>query len=131
MSINLLYVSQFSLPKAIEFFLGSFEPSCQTQFRSTPSCLFSLKLMFGCSKSESLHDVSINRIGDTLSYGFPKTELESFALISRIDPHILPKVSCVYWQLDHCKILMLLMWQEVLLKGGQFDNKDGAYYICQ
>ena len=77
-----------------------------------------------------MHDVSINRIGHTLSYCL-QTELKSFALLSRIDPHILPKVGCVYLQLDHCKILMLLMWQEVLLKGGQFDNKDGAQYIFQ
>ena len=68
----------------------------QLEFRSTPLDLFSLKLMFECSKSESLHDVSMKRIGDTLSYGFPQTELESFALISLIDPHILPKVGCVY-----------------------------------
>ena len=54
-----------------------------------PSGLFSLKPIFEYLESESLHDVSINRIGDTLFYGFPQTELESFALISRTDPHIL------------------------------------------
>ena len=43
------------------------------EFRSTPFGLFSLKLMFERSKSESLRDVSVTRIGDTLSYGFPHT----------------------------------------------------------
>ena len=32
--------------------------------------------MFELSKSESLRDVSITRIGDTLSYGFPQTDME-------------------------------------------------------
>ena len=40
------------------------------------------------------------------------------ALISRIPP-FLTKFSYAYWQLDHCKILMPLMWEEGLLKGGQ------------
>ena len=31
--------------------------------------------MFDRSKLESLHDVSVTRIGDTLSYGFPQTVL--------------------------------------------------------
>ena len=38
--------------------------------------------------------------------------------ILRIPP-FLTKFSYTYWQLDHCKILMPLMWQEGLLKGGQ------------
>ena len=46
------------------------------EFRSTPSGLFPLKLMFKCSKSESLRDVSVTRIGDTLSYDFPQTVLQ-------------------------------------------------------
>ena len=46
------------------------------------------------------------------------SQLKSIALISRIPP-FLTKFSCTYWQLDHCKILMPLMWQEGLLKGGQ------------
>ena len=37
------------------------------------SGLFSLKLIFDRSKLESLCDISITRIGDTLSYGFPQT----------------------------------------------------------
>ena len=41
------------------------------EFRSTSSGLFSLKLMFECSKSESLRDVSVTRVGDTISYGYP------------------------------------------------------------
>ena len=55
----------YSLPKTIEFLLCSFE--------SMPSGLFSLKLMFDRSKSESVCDASITRIGDTLSYGFAQT----------------------------------------------------------
>ena len=46
------------------------------------------------------------------------SQLRSIALISRISP-FLTKFSYAYWQLDHCKILMPLMWQEGLLKGGQ------------
>ena len=49
--------------------------SRQLEFGSTPSNLFSLRLMFERSKLESLRDVSVTRIGDTLSYGFPQTEL--------------------------------------------------------
>ena len=40
-----------------------------------PSRLFSLRLMFERLKLESLRDVSVNRIGATLSYGFPQTVL--------------------------------------------------------
>ena len=32
--------------------------------------------MFDCSKSESLRDVSVTKIGDALSYGFPQTDYE-------------------------------------------------------
>ena len=39
------------------------------------SGLFSLKLTFERSKSESLCDVSVTIIGDTFSYGFPQTVL--------------------------------------------------------
>ena len=39
-----------------------------------PSSLFSLKLMFDRSKVESLCDVSVTIISDTLSYGVPQTE---------------------------------------------------------
>ena len=39
------------------------------------SRLFSLKLMFDRSKLESLRDVSVTRIGDTLSYDFIQTGL--------------------------------------------------------
>ena len=42
-----------------------------------PSRLFSLRLMFDCSKSESLRDVNVTRIGDALSYGFPQTALSA------------------------------------------------------
>ena len=35
--------------------------------------------MFECSKLESLRDVSVNRIGDTLSYGFPQTVKTRYA----------------------------------------------------
>ena len=35
----------------------------------------SLRLMFERSKLDLLRDVSITRIGDTLSYGFPRTVL--------------------------------------------------------
>ena len=43
------------------------------EFGSTPSGLLSLKLMFDRSKLESLCDVKVTRIGDTLSYGLPQT----------------------------------------------------------
>ena len=39
-----------------------------------PSGLFSLRLTFERSKSESLRDVTVTRIGYALSYGFPQTE---------------------------------------------------------
>ena len=48
-----------------------------------PSHLFSLRLMFVHSKSESLHDVSVTRIGDTLSYGFPQTVLRDWLFKGR------------------------------------------------
>ena len=65
----------YSLPKTIEIFLRSFEHSNlrPLEFRSTPSGLFSLRLMIDRSKLESLRDVSVTRIGDTLSHGFPQT----------------------------------------------------------
>ena len=70
-------VKYFSLPKTIEFFLRSFERSSRNllEFEVTSSRLFSLRLMFDRSKLESLRDVSVTRIGDTLSYSFPQTEL--------------------------------------------------------
>ena len=34
--------------------------------------------MFDRSKLESLRDVSVTRIGNTLSYGFPQTDLGNF-----------------------------------------------------
>ena len=37
-------------------------------------------LMFERSKSESLRDVSVTRIGDALSYGFPWTDFVNFSL---------------------------------------------------
>ena len=43
-----------------------------------PSSLFALRLMFECSKSELLHDVSVTRISDTLSYGFLQTDLKAY-----------------------------------------------------
>ena len=47
------------------------------KFRSTPSSLSSLKLVFERSKSGSLRGVSVTRIDNTLSYGFPQTVLSS------------------------------------------------------
>ena len=44
-----------------------------------PSCLFSLRLMFDCSKLESLRDVNVTRISDTLSYSFTQTVTEIFS----------------------------------------------------
>ena len=51
------------------------QQSTPLESRSTPSRLFSLRLMFDRSKLESLRDVSVTTIGDTLSLGFPKTDL--------------------------------------------------------
>ena len=39
--------------------------------------------MFNRSKLESLRDVSVTRIGDALSYGFPQTVLGSTSLYTR------------------------------------------------
>ena len=44
-------------------------------FISIQCRLFSLRLRFERSKLESLRDVRVTRIGDTLSYGFPQTGL--------------------------------------------------------
>ena len=44
--------------------------------------------MFDRSKLESLRDVSVTRIGDTFSYGFPKTE---FRNIYANEKKIVPK----------------------------------------
>ena len=40
--------------------------SISLEFGLTPSCLFSLRLAFERSKSESLRDGSVTRVGDTL-----------------------------------------------------------------
>ena len=44
------------------------------KFRSTPFNLFSSKLIFKDSKSESQCDISVFGIGDILSYGLPQNE---------------------------------------------------------
>ena len=59
---------QSSLPKTVEFSFVLSNAVVET------SSLFSLKLMFERSKLESLRDISVTRIGDTLSYGFLQTE---------------------------------------------------------
>ena len=51
------------------------------EFESTPSHLISLRRMSDRLKLESLRDVSVTRIGDTLSYGFPQTE-QGFRIIN-------------------------------------------------
>ena len=45
------------------------------------SDLFSSRLVFEHLKSELLRDVSVSRIGNTLSYGFPQTvkSLQAFS----------------------------------------------------
>ena len=40
--------------------------------------------MFDRSKLESLRDVSVTRIGDTLSYGFPQTVFEPQEIIFQV-----------------------------------------------
>ena len=74
-SCDLIFVKdhQYSLPKTIEFFFRT-KYSRPLKFILTPSGLFSLRLMFEHSELESLRDVSVTKIGDTLSYGFPQTE---------------------------------------------------------
>ena len=47
----------------------------EPEFESTLSHLFSLTLMFDCSKIESLRDVNITRIVNSLSYGFLQTDI--------------------------------------------------------
>ena len=49
-------------------------PTSWADVQHVKCLLFSLKLMFERLKIESLRDVGITRIGDTLSYGFPQTE---------------------------------------------------------
>ena len=63
---NVKYVS---LPKTIESVIET------VRVRINVIRLFSLRLMFDRSKLESLRDVSVTSIGDTLSHGFPKTDL--------------------------------------------------------
>ena len=48
------------------------------ELRSTPSGLFSLRLMFERSKSESLRYVIVTRAGDTLSRRFLQTDFETY-----------------------------------------------------
>ena len=62
-----------SLPKTIDWFFLSNAVVETVRVQSMPSRLFSLRLMFECSKSQSLRDVSVTRIGDTLSYCCPQT----------------------------------------------------------
>ena len=49
----------------------------------TPSGLFSLRLTFELSISESVCDVRVTRIGDTFSYGFPQTDICHFSMLLR------------------------------------------------
>ena len=72
-------ISNCSLPKTTDVFLRPFEcisrdRSRSLEFGSTPSRLFSLRVVFERSKLESIHDISVTRIGDTLSYGFAQTD---------------------------------------------------------
>ena len=66
-------VCHYSLPTVIEFFVGSFERISQTVRAQINVIFSSLKLMFERSKSESLSDVSVTTIGDTLFHCFPQT----------------------------------------------------------
>ena len=61
--------------------------SISLEFGLTPSGLFSLRLTFELSKSESLRDVSVTRIGDTFSYGFPQTALSRIGRCKMDDPN--------------------------------------------
>ena len=45
------------------------------------SDLFSLKLISDCSKLESLCDISVTRMGDTLHYGFLQTDWNLSAVV--------------------------------------------------
>ena len=61
-----------------------------------PSGLVSLRLMFERSKSESLRDVGLTRIGDTLFFGFMQTELKSFMkliFLAHLNEHISRAIS--------------------------------------
>ena len=60
--------------------------------------------MFERSKLESLRDVSVTRIGDTLSYGFPQTAFAAFMIslcpaIITISAHFMmirqPVIGCI------------------------------------
>ena len=63
-----------SVPKTTELFLHSFEPVVKTVRVQINAIRFiCLRLMIERSKSESLGDVSVTRIDDTLSYGFLQT----------------------------------------------------------
>ena len=77
--------NEISLPKTIEFSFRSVERSSRNRWSSNQRHprLFSLRLMFDRSKLESLRDVSVTRIGDEFSYGFPQTGDEMFDHSSR------------------------------------------------
>ena len=68
--LELSTVTPCSLPKNIFPLFFQAQWSRPLEFRSTLFSLLSLKPIFERSKPESLGDVSITRIGDTLSYGF-------------------------------------------------------------
>ena len=69
------------------------------EFRSTPSGLFSLKLMFERSKSESVRDVSVTRVGDTFYHSFPQTVMLKifFVFISPTDRIHAESYLCCVW----------------------------------
>ena len=56
-----------------------------------PSGLFSLRLTFERSKSESLRDVSVTRMGDTFSQGFRRlNNFHRFCEVIRLMFYIMP-----------------------------------------
>ena len=68
-SSGILLIDSTQSAESRKFFLLFFRTqySRPLELGSTPSRLFSLRLMFERSKLESLCDVSVTRIGDTLS----------------------------------------------------------------
>ena len=69
----------YSLPKTVEFSFvlsNAVVETVRVEINAIPFIFFEVDH----SKLESLRDVSVTRIGDTLSYGFPQTVLEPLSL---------------------------------------------------
>ena len=84
--------------------------SISLEFGLTPSGLFSLRLTFELSKSESLRDVSVTRIGDTFPTVFCRLYCKNFQrVISTMRGN--PPLGCgrVFWLTAEAYVFWLLI----------------------